>query len=317
MKVIDICSHWKRTYKQIPANIKKSANKEYIFRKCFNENTEGDYLYTTGADKPYKTVASRKMIEMHLGSNSQPATYDYLTSYTSFLENKDPRLTMNFLAPNSYTWSYANGRVDWQNGSADLAQLKLRAASDLGYPNRKWVTERTVDTNKWGIDIPIIRLAEIYLTYAEAIYELNSHISDADLNISINKLRNRIGMVPLTNSSIPSGSTMLNEIRRERTIELYLEGHRLNDLRRWATAKTEMSMNFEYLYVGNNSAFLKNRTDNGSNAGMPSAESTSEQGYAIKQQAAKRQFKDRNYLLPLPTAQIELNPNIEQNPGWE
>lgn len=300
-----------------PANIKKSANKEYIFRKCFNENTEGDYLYTTGADKPYKTVASRKMIEMHLGSNSQPATYDYLTSYTSFLENKDPRLTMNFLAPNSYTWSYANGRVDWRNGSADLAQLKLRAASDLGYPNRKWVTERTVDTNKWGIDIPIIRLAEIYLTYAEAIYELNSHISDADLNISINKLRNRIGMVPLTNSSIPSGSTMLNEIRRERTIELYLEGHRLNDLRRWATAKTEMSMNFEYLYVGNNSAFLKNRTDNGSNAGMPSAESTSKQGYAIKQQAAKRQFKDRNYLLPLPTAQIELNPNIEQNPGWE
>lgn len=300
-----------------PANIKKNANKEYILRKCFNENTAGDYLYTTGADKPYKTVASRKMVEMHLGSNGQPATYDYVTSYTSFLENKDPRLAMNFLAPNSYTWSYANGRVDWQNGSADLAQLKLRAASDLGYPNRKWVTERTVDTSKWGIDIPIIRLAEVYLTYAEAMYELNNAISDADLNISINKLRNRVGMVPLTNSTVPNGSTMLDEIRRERTVELYLEGHRLNDLRRWATAKKEMSTNFEYLYVGTNSAFLKNRTDNGSNAGMPSAESTSEQGYAVKQQAAKRQFKDRNYLLPLPTAQIELNPNIEQNPGWE
>lgn len=300
-----------------PANVKKNANKEYILRKCFNENTAGDYLYTTGADKPYKTVASRKMVEMHLGSNGQPATYDYVTSYTSFLENKDPRLAMNFLAPNSYTWSYANGRVDWQNGSADLAQLKLRAASDLGYPNRKWVTERTVDTSKWGIDIPIIRLAEVYLTYAEAMYELNNAISDADLNISINKLRNRVGMVPLTNSTVPNGSTMLDEIRRERTVELYLEGHRLNDLRRWATAKKEMSTNFEYLYVGTNSAFLKNRTDNGSNAGMPSAESTSEQGYAVKQQAAKRQFKDRNYLLPLPTAQIELNPNIEQNPGWE
>ena len=300
-----------------PANVKKNANKEYILRKCFNENTAGDYLYTTGADKPYKTVASRKMVEMHLGSNGQPATYDYMTSYTSFLENKDPRLAMNFLAPNSYTWSYANGRVDWQNSSADLAQLKLRAASDLGYPNRKWVTERTVDTSKWGIDIPIIRLAEVYLTYAEAMYELNNAISDADLNISINKLRNRVGMVPLTNSTVPNGSTMLDEIRRERTVELYLEGHRLNDLRRWATAKKEMSTNFEYLYVGTNSAFLKNRTDNGSNAGMPSAESTSEQGYAVKQQAAKRQFKDRNYLLPLPTAQIELNPNIEQNPGWE
>ena len=300
-----------------PANVKKNANKEYILRKCFNENTAGDYLYTTGADKPYKTVASRKMVEMHLGSNGQPATYDYMTSYTSFLENKDPRLAMNFLAPNSYTWSYANGRVDWQNGSTDLAQLKLRAASDLGYPNRKWVTERTVDTSKWGIDIPIIRLAEVYLTYAEAMYELNNAISDADLNISINKLRNRVGMVPLTNSTVPNGSTMLDEIRRERTVELYLEGHRLNDLRRWATAQKEMSTNFEYLYVGTNSAFLKNRMDNGSNAGMPSAESVSEQGYAVKQQAAKRQFKDRNYLLPLPTAQIELNPNIEQNPGWE
>lgn len=300
-----------------PANVKKNANHEYIFRKCFNESTTGDYMYTTGADKPYKTVASRKMVEMHLGSDGKPASFDYQTSYTAFLDGKDPRLAMNILAPNSYTWSYSSGRIDWQNGNADQKQLKLRAASDLGYPNRKWVTERTVDAGKWGIDIPIIRLGEIYLIYAEAKYELSNSISDAELDVSINKLRDRVGMPHLTNAMVPHGSDMLYEIRREREVELYLEGHRLNDLRRWATAQTEMSTDFEYLYVGQNSAFLKNRTDNGSNAGMPSAESVNASGYAIKQAAAKRQFKERNYLLPLPTAQIELNPNIEQNPGWD
>ena len=297
-------------------NIDKSRNTEYILKKCFSDDAEGNYKYVSSAKTPGDIVASRKMFEMHLDAAGTAAVYDYKSSYTSFLENKDPRACMNFRAPNSYIWDYSSGRVDWNGTQADNANLKLKAATDQGYPNRKWVTERSLDPDCWGIDVPIIRLGEIYLNYAEALFELNGYITDAELDNSVNLLRKRVGMPGLSNGNLPEGSNMLNEIRRERTVELYLEGFRLTDLKRWATAEDEMSDSFEYIYMGEDSAFLNIRTDNGCNIGMPPAEQLSEDGYAVKEDASRRQFMERHYLRPLPTDQLKLNRNLIQNPGW-
>lgn len=297
-------------------NIDKSRNTEYILKKCFNDDAEGNYKYVSSAKTPGDLVASRKMFEMHLDASGATAAFDYKSSYTSFMENKDPRARMNFRVPNSYIWDYSSGRVDWNGTQADNGNLKLKAATDQGYPNRKWVTERSLDPDCWGIDVPIIRLAEIYLNYAEALFELNGHITDTELDNSVNLLRKRVGMPGLSNESLPVGSDMLTEIRRERAIELYLEGFRLTDLKRWATAEEEMSKSFEYIYMGEGSAFLDIRTDNGCNIGIPPAEQISEDGYAVKEDASRRQFTKRHYLRPLPTDQLKLNRNLEQNPGW-
>lgn len=299
-----------------PWNINKTRNREYILRKCFSDDAEGNFKYVSSAKTVGDLVASRKMMEMHLDNNGQIASYDYKTSYTAYLEGKDPRAGMNFKAPNTYIWDYASGRVDWLGGEADKANLKLKAATDQGYPNQKWVTERSLDPDCWGIDVPIIRLGEVYLNYAEAMFELNGTITDEQLEKSVNKLRDRIGMPHLTSASVPAGSDMLTEIRRERSVELYLEGFRLTDLKRWATAKDEMSESFEYIFMGEGSAFLAPRTDNGSNVGLPPAEKISAEGYAVKEESSKRQFLDRYYLRPLPTDQIKLNPKLEQNSGW-
>lgn len=300
-----------------PAGITKSANHEYVLRKRYSDNKEGSFLYTSGADTKCKIVGSRKMAEMYLSDTGEIAEWDYKTSYTSFLEHKDPRFGMCFKAPNSYIWCYSNGRINWTGDADDRANVKLWVATDLGYPNRKWITERALNVEEWGIDLPLIRLAEVYLNYAEAIYEIEGEISDAQIDKTINKLRDRVGMVRLSNASIPEGSDMLKEIRRERTVELYLEGFRYDDLRRWATAETEMSSDFEYLYVGPESAFLLPRTDNGCNTGMPAPEKVTAEGYALKQEGARRKFEKKHYLLPLPSSQLELNPSLDQNPFWE
>ena len=72
------------------------------------------------------------------------------------------------------------------------------------------------------------------LIYAEALFEKNGNISDSDLDISINKLIDRVVIPHLTNTFVTAnGLNMKEEIRRERTIELSLEGYRLDDLRRW------------------------------------------------------------------------------------
>src|SRR5690606_38171276 len=86
----------------------------------------------------------------------------------------------------------------------------------------------------------IFRYAETLLIYAEANAEL-SEISQTDIDRSINLLRRRVGMPDLVINSIvndpnwefPLLSPLINEIRRERRVELACEGYRLSDLLRW------------------------------------------------------------------------------------
>ena len=155
-----------------------------------------------------------------------------------------------------------------------------------------------------------IRYAEVLLNYAEAVYERDDKISNTDLNISLNLVRLRVNpaMTPLTNELITqnAGMDMRTEIRRERTIELFNEGFRLDDLKRWKTAETEMPMDIvgiqwkgtEYEKVWANCPY-----------------ETNAEGCIIIEKG--RKWEEKNYLFPLPSDQLQLNPNLQQNPGWE
>ncbi|WNH10579.1 RagB/SusD family nutrient uptake outer membrane protein [Thalassobellus suaedae] len=82
----------------------------------------------------------------------------------------------------------------------------------------------------------------MYLTYAEALYELNGAITDGQLNESLNLVRGRAGVAPLTNQLATTYSlNILEEIRRERTVELFQENNRFNDLKRWGIAEEVLS----------------------------------------------------------------------------
>ena len=103
--------------------------------------------------------------------------------------------------------------------------------------------DETVDATQFRgeYDFKEFRYAEVLLILAEALYEKNGSITDADLGRTINVVRTRAGMPALTNAFVTSNNlNMLNEIRRERTIELAFEGFRRDDLRRWKMAETEL-----------------------------------------------------------------------------
>lgn len=154
------------------------------------------------------------------------------------------------------------------------------------------------------IDVPITRYAEILLIYAEATYELNGTISDADLDLSINLLRARAVMPKLTNAFVATnGLDMRTEIRRERRVELCLEGFRYWDLIRWKTAEIELPKtvlgSYWYTEFGKISGTLDSNK------------------YIILQPSTKRKFDPaKDYLWPFPTNELGLNPNLKQNPGW-
>lgn len=305
-----------------PAGVLKEANKEYIFRNRFHEDIRQLNQNVVHAAK--WTNVSRKLIETFLDKNGKATEPDYKTSLNSYYKDRDPRLASLAVAIGDLEWNNANGS-NFERNATDSASAAIVQWDGPGFYVKKFSTERKMDANSSGMDVPIIRLAEVYLIYAEAKCELGGgNISDADLNISINKLRDRVKMPHLTASTVPTGSTLLEEIRKERTRELYLEGFRFDDLRRWKTAEKEMSGDLEGVYIGDGSAYarewdLTSRYHSTEYKYLPSSNTNydkSADGYVLREAASRRKFKERNYLLPLPTKQLELNPALEQNPGW-
>lgn len=116
-------------------------------------------------------------------------------------------------------------------------------------------------------------------------------------------------MPALTNAFVSeNGLDMRTEIRCERTTELFQEGFRLDDLKRWATAVEEM--NKPLLGV----KFTGTEFEQKWSGGKPS-QPTDADGRLIMD--SNRKWTDKNSLFPLPSDQLTLNVNLKQNAGWK
>jgi hypothetical protein len=303
--------------KSNPAGINKSANKEYILANR--------YSYTQRQIRNNVTHTllgggiSKKFADMYLCQDGLPVTKSPLFQgygmTRSEFQNRDNRMRYTMMIDSNYYWDNENpgARTTWTGDAADIASSRGRhnAASGTGYQNQKWASERRLNDNEEGYDWPVIRLAEVYLNYAEAVFERNGNISDADLDKSLNLVRNRVNksMAKLSNSFVSTnGLDMRTEIRRERTIELYLEGFRVDDLKRWKTAETEMPMNV----LGVKWTGTRWQTRWVVSGAAPYAVDAN--GFLIFE--SSRKWAQKNYLLPIPTQQRTLNPNLDQNPDW-
>lgn len=165
--------------------------------------------------------------------------------------------------------------------------------TSTGYPVRKYL-----DPSR-GIKDPSpfyarIRLANIYLIYAEAEYELGN---ESEARKYVNKIRNRVQLPDVTSS----GEALFKDIQHERRIELCFEGQRFFDVRRWMIADS----------TGNepDRGIILEKKDASGNLD-PKGSLTYH--YQILQ---KRSFPDKFYYLPVPEDEIQRS-GIEQNPGY-
>ena len=114
-------------------------------------------------------------------------------------------------------------------------------------------------------------------------------------------------MVKLSNELVnANGLDMLEEIRAERTVELFHEGFRIDDLKRWKTAEIEMpGKRVGILWKGTQfETSWANQTN-----------PLDENGCVIKYEDCV--WAEKNYLYPLPSNECQLNPQLGQNKGWE
>ena len=194
----------------------------------------------------YEVNPSRDLLQAYLMKDGTPYTNQAGYQTKMFVDefvNRDPRLYQTYAYPG---WELINTSTYAQGGGIYVQQLTKNFS---GYHQLKGFVNDTDATVQNSIDIPVLRYAEVLLNYAEARAELGE-LTQTDLDETVNVLRDRAGMPPLTLgvASDPvlaqqypnvSGAqaTVLREVRRERRIELALEGFRFDDLMRWHAAK--------------------------------------------------------------------------------
>jgi hypothetical protein len=303
--------------KSNPAGIKKADNKEYIFVNRHDEvlNPIGlNITHTVFANVQY---ISRKFVNLYLSNNGLPidnvnnTAFQGYATMTSEFQNRDNRMKYTLMQANKPYWRESKPRVTWTGDAADLASAaytSFQPTFNSGYHNQKWAAERAVQTQLEGYDFPIIRYAEILLNYAEAVYERDGSISDADLDLSLNLVRQRVNtaMPKLSNGFVTTNNlNMRTEIRRERTIEFFNEGFRIDDLKRWKEAENEMPQNVLGI-KWQGTEFQTKWTTN--------TKPLNADGCLIMESG--RVWAQKNYLYPLPVDQLKLNPNLKQNPDW-
>lgn len=257
--------------------------------------------------------------------------------FVSETANRDPRMAQTVLCP---------GYI--QTGASSVTANDLTALT--GYQPIKFVGESQYDgANKAFTDWPLFRTAEVYLNYAEAKAELGT-LTQEDLDMSINKLRARANMpdmelseangnvdplmleyYPNVTRSSYTGSIL--EIRRERTIELALEGFRLWDIFRWKEGQ-QLTKPFYGCYFPGAGEYdmdgdgikdlLIYSSDKGSFKGTAKkldkdivlTNGTSGNIHALNTISITWD-ENRDYLWPIPASERVLTGGIlTQNPGW-
>lgn len=280
-------------------------SKEHILSYRFSDeaNTHNSRIRATIVDfihEPTKHLADAFLCKDGLPVGKSSYSIHYLPLGKEF-ENRDPRMALTLWKPG-----------DSFRGTPFIPNLSNQTRT--GYMFKKYGDEDAFTNMKSTIDEILIRYAEVLVTYAEAAYELNESISNEDLDLSINALRERFKDDPnrlpdLTNEFVDQHQlSMREEIRRERRVELCGESFRYDDLIRWKTAELELP---QTILGAKFDASVYTDIVPGKDINL------NEEGFILVQKGESRTFDvEKHYLFPLPLRETSLNKNLIQNPNW-
>ena len=351
-----------------------SGSKEVLFWRKYSVGVITSIWDRYAANGAGRGV-TRSMVDSYLKADGTPVSPGYDDgSLIKVAEGRDPRLSQTIQIPDGkhYRWERANPPVYFIAPAFD--GWDNEESSPTGYQIYKGHNFRYADARPQGQGLQALiyfRYGETLLIYAEAKAESGS-ITQNDLDKSVNKLRGRAGMPPLSvgvaidpNFEFANLSPIIQAIRRERKVELACEGFRVDDIMRWAAAgelivgkipvgaKSAQWENFKF------SDYLPEALPDLSRSGEVTAENYAKLNdqdkakYTLQSNGTYRQadggifnsrYKDlvtdaagyikpftnvlnggtqgfkfnvnRDYLYPIPTNQLTLNPKLKQNPGW-
>lgn len=303
-------------YNQLFRQVDLTGNKEVIFFRKYVDGVNGHRFCGYESRRP--TGITRDFAEDYLCTDGKPIQlsplYEGDINLKTEFKQRDPRFRQTVLHPQD-SLKYTGYRLPYPRFLGMGGYM-----TSTGYTPIKFydIAEELRGYGKEQNDAIIFRLGEALLVYAEAKAELGT-LTQGDLDRSVNKLRDRVGMPHLTldppmdpKYADQGLSSILVEIRRERRVELAVEGFRYDDLMRWAKganlAKRVLGMRFEDSEAANfPDAQVKTITINGKK-------------YIDVYQGSlfeNRVFDpNKHYYFPVAIGVISMNPAIKQNPGW-
>lgn len=217
---------------------------------------------------------------------------------------------------NNEEWVYASL---YDGGSYRKGPKNPAKAAFTGYMNMKFVSQYMNDWDGYKENnvfvLPLMRLADVYLMYAEAVAMGYGSPSASASNFTmsaldaVNKIRQRAGVGQVASKFSGSIDGFMSELRRERAVELAFEGHRFNDLRRWllldkAPYTQKKSVKFD------RAADMDNATR--------FADPANAHVLNLREEVLfERHYTDRHYWFPFLKDDVTMYPEFYQNPGWE
>lgn len=272
------------------------------------------------------------LVEAYGMANGEPI---YLVENGQYVLNPksgfDPKHPFNNRDPRFYHDIVFDG-FKYLNGSpgqyADLQYCQLYTggnmrpienASRTGYFIQKLVPHTCNEVDKdydWGAAfhcyLPYMRLADIYLMYAEACAAFGGATGKSSnfgktAEDAINTLRDRCGAGHVAPEFVADNHKFMDEVRREREVELSFEGFRFCDLQRWlllteAPYNQKFSQEFDRVESAD---FYKNHDPK-----------DAEVANYRRELILTRNFNTKHYWFPLPIKETQLYPEFNQNPGW-
>lgn len=213
--------------------------------------------------------------------------------------NRDPRLAATIVYPGEL-YPYANNQPNYYDpiDASSPDYYSGNNNSKTGYLVKKFTSHLSDYDNMWntGLDMILIRYAEVLLNYAEAQNELVG--PDPTVYAAINQVRERAGMPDVTPGL--SQDSMRQTIRHERRVEFAMEGLRWYDIQRWQIGPAVMPGPVYGTRLGTVNPANGATTFTGNNVLVET-----------------RIFDpNKNYLWPIPQTEIDINKNLKQNPGY-
>ena len=273
------------------------------------------------------TGVSRSLVDSYLCIDGKPTSgnsnYQGDNSVENVIKNRDPRLKQSIFVPGHPRIIRSNDTVFF---SLPFINMSGFLRNTTGYQQYKHANP-VVEPQGAGAGSPgattaaiIFRYAEVLLNYAEAAAELGE-CTQADLDKSINLLRDKVSMPHMTVNvgftdpkwDFPGLSPLLNEIRRERRVELAFEGFRFDDLMRWAATdvikRKQLGAKYAQFEGKPFEPALSNLYVSSDGYLDPWQNTPANEGWNFD--------PAKNFLMPLPTNELVINTNLKQNPGYD
>lgn len=307
--------------------VDQSGNKEVLLWKKYDTGLQlGNSFQIYVTDRTAGNMLTLQQVQNYLSKAGTP--YDYLNVgstvkgsqfLTKVAQECDPRFAQTVWTPSAVMWDNSFGKklftkpyLDQSGEYLNNTGFQIRKGNDPKDPqagNTTWNTNCTTGAI-------VFRYAEALLNYAEAKAELGEPV---DYGKSINLLRKRVGMPDFAVQADPLRSTYadygyiisneLQEIRRERTVELGCEGFRYTDLLRWRAHNLLLNKRPKgYPYDAAEWVGKKINYKTDANGFLDPYQAQLPNGYGFK--------PNRDYLECIPTNEITLNPKLTPNPGW-